>query len=212
METRSRVVGRVARLRRLPLIQPLAGRDFRLAWAGEIASLLVDRERLAAGNALMRGTVQFSGLVGPALGGVLVAAVGSGVSFAVGAIGFTLAAVALALMGRRPQGTQGYVGVGAEGEEGMEVGHLVSGGLLSSIWAGLRYAWADPVIRAILLAVAAVDFAFVGPVTVGLAPLSYAVAGALVDLNATLLFAAAGSLVLLSAVLTVANPAVRSID
>jgi MFS family permease len=44
--------------------------------------------------------------------------------------------------------------------------------LMASIREGLRYTWSDPVIRAILLIVAAVDFSFVGPFNVGLASLA----------------------------------------
>jgi hypothetical protein len=64
---------------------------------------LLDGERLAAGNALSTAAVQVGSLLGPALGGALVAATrASTAAFAVDAASFGLSALTLVLIPRRP--------------------------------------------------------------------------------------------------------------
>jgi len=64
---------------------------------------LLDGERLAAGNALSTAAVQAGSLLGPALGGALVAATrASTAAFAVDAASFGLSALTLLLIPRRP--------------------------------------------------------------------------------------------------------------
>jgi MFS family permease len=43
-----------------------------------------------------------------------------------------------------------------------------AGGILTSIKAGLRYVWSDPPLRSLILLIAAFNFAFSGPLLVGL--------------------------------------------
>jgi MFS family permease len=63
---------------------------------------LLDEERLAAGNALSTAAVQVGSLLGPALGGALVAATGaSTAAFAVDAVSFGVSALTLLLIPRR---------------------------------------------------------------------------------------------------------------
>ncbi|GAB4534922.1 MAG: MFS transporter [Anaerolineae bacterium] len=123
---------------------------------------LVGKDRLEAGNALLQGTAQVSVLVGPAPAGLLISAMGIPIAFAVDAVTFAFATLTLWLM--REGSCQAQV------SRQDEVPDL--NGLADSIGEGLRYAWGDPVIRAILFVVAAVDFSFVGPFTVGLASLA----------------------------------------
>jgi MFS family permease len=47
-------------------------------------------------------------------------------------------------------------------------GQRPSGGVLANIGAGLAYAWRDPAIRSLVLLIAAFNFAFTGPLLVGL--------------------------------------------
>ncbi len=132
-----------------------------------IVPALVEEERLEAGNALLRGTAQLSTLIGPAPAGFLIAAVGVTAAFGIDAATFVFATVALWLM----KGTRQHTP--APGEDGAaDIKSTGLDGLLTSIREGLRYAWNDPVTRAILLIVAAVDFSFVGPFNVGLASLA----------------------------------------
>src|SRR5207253_11456150 len=64
---------------------------------------LLDGKRLAAGNALSTAAMQAGSLLGPALGGALVAGTGaSTVAFAVDAASFGISALTLLLIPRRP--------------------------------------------------------------------------------------------------------------
>jgi MFS family permease len=124
-----------------------------------ILPMLVPDRDLAPANALMQGAMQLTGLVGPAMAGLLVAAVQTGPAFAIDAVSFAVAATALVLIrgGRRTATHE-------PGDGGPE-----QTGMVATIGAGLRYAWSDPAIRALLLLTAAFNLAFAGPVNVGLA-------------------------------------------
>lgn len=119
-----------------------------------IVPMLVTEERLPAANALMQGSTQLTGLIGPALAGLLVAAVGTGLAFGIDAASFAVAALALLLIrgGRRP----------AAAEASRPT-------VLGTIGSGVAYAWRDPAIRSLLLLSATLNFAINGPVSVGLA-------------------------------------------
>lgn len=119
-----------------------------------IVPMLVRDRLLPAANALVQVTLQLSGLIGPALAGLVVAAVQTGPAFAIDAVSFAVAAAALLLVrgGRRTAEASA-----AAGEP-----------LLRTIKAGLAYAWGDPPVRALLLLTAALNVAFSGPVSVGL--------------------------------------------
>lgn len=130
-----------------------------------IVPLLVDEERLPAGNALLQGTAQLAALLGPALAGVVVAALGSGVAFAVDAGSFAVATLALWLVRSNRR-------VDRAREGAANASDPAHGSFLATIVEGVRYALRDPVLRAMLLLIAAVDFAFVGPFTVGVAALA----------------------------------------
>jgi len=122
-----------------------------------IVPMLVRDDQLPAANALMQGTRELMGLVGPAAAGVLVAAVNTGPAFAIDAASFVVAAVALVAVrgGRR----------GGPSEPKAEA----STGLLAEIGSGLRYSWQDPAVRALIVLTAALNLAFAGPMNVGLA-------------------------------------------
>ena len=121
-----------------------------------IVPMLVSDRLLPPANALVQVMAQLSGLIGPAVAGVVVAAVQTGPAFAVNAVSFAVAALALALVrgGRRSIGEE-HVGAADDG-------------LIRTIGSGLAYAWNDPPVRALLLLTAAFNFAFTGPVSVGL--------------------------------------------
>jgi MFS family permease len=121
---------------------------------GTIVPMLVDEGDLPAANGLTQGSQQLTGLLGPAIAGLFVAAAGTGWAFGIDAATFAVAALALYLIvgGRRPA---------SNGEE--------QPGMLRTIGTGVAYAWRDPAIRSLLLLSAALNFAFTGPVTVGLA-------------------------------------------
>jgi MFS family permease len=121
---------------------------------GTIVPMLVNEDELPAANGLTQGAQQLTGLIGPAIAGVFVAAVGTGWAFGIDAASFAVAALALYLIagGRRAAPADGS-----------------QPGLLSEIRTGVAFAWQDPAIRSLLLLSAVLNFAISGPVTVGLA-------------------------------------------
>lgn len=123
-----------------------------------IVPMLVDEPTLPPANALMQGTQQFAQLIGPALAGVVVAIVQTGPAFVFDSISFAVAAVALFFVvgGRRaaqPAATP-------DGEKEPSI--------LATVRAGLSYAWGDPAVRSLILLTAAFNFAFTGPLSVGI--------------------------------------------
>jgi MFS family permease len=121
-----------------------------------IIPMLVDEASLPPANALMQGSQQLAGLIGPALAGLVIASVQLGVAFVVDAVSFAIAAIALlfVLGGRRAVPT--------------DSGDGSRPGLLRTIGAGFRFAWSDPAVRSLILLTAAFNFAFNGPLLVGL--------------------------------------------
>ncbi len=111
-----------------------------------IPSLLPD-EDLQAGNALAAGGTQVATLVGPALGGVVVATVGPATAFWIDGATFVLSAVSLAAIGR----SRRALARGAESAEGGSA----SGGL----W---RFVRSQRVLQVILLVTFAANLGFGG--------------------------------------------------
>jgi MFS family permease len=113
---------------------------------------IVDDRHLEAGNALLNLSGQATGVVGPVVAGLLVAAVGTGPAFVVDAGAFAVATVLLLLMPAAAGASRGTGGTG----------------LLAQIGDGLAYAWRDVAIRWTLLVVAIVDFCAAAAISVGL--------------------------------------------
>jgi MFS family permease len=127
-----------------------------------IVPLLIENEQLSAGNALLRGTARFMGLIGPAVAGVVIATKSLGTAFAIDTVTFVIAAGSIWFMKSRGSISSEHAAGGADREEG----------LFASIKAGLIYAWRHPLIRALLFFVAAIEFSFSGPLGVGLAAMA----------------------------------------
>jgi MFS family permease len=130
-----------------------------------IVPLLVVHEQLPAGNALLRGTARFMSLIGPAFAGVVIATESLGMAFAIDTATFVFAAGSIWLMKGERSGVTDEDSPGAAEPAGVK-------GLLGSIKEGLRYAWGNPLIRALLFFVAVIEFSFVGPSSVGLAAMA----------------------------------------
>jgi MFS family permease len=128
-----------------------------------IVPRLVVTEYLAAGNALLRGTARFMALIGPATAGVIISTQSLGMAFAIDTATFVFAAASIWLMRKQPP-------IDLESEEQGE--EPAAAGLFRSIKEGLSYAWSHPLIRALLFFIAAIEFSFVGPSSVGLAALA----------------------------------------
>jgi MFS family permease len=122
-----------------------------------IVPMLVPERQLAPANALVQSSMQVMGLIGPAVAGAFIGLVQTGPAFAIDAASFGVAAVAIALIagGRRsaPPSTE------------------LRPSMVQTIAEGLRAAWADKVVRSMVILIAAFNFAFTGPMSVGLAVL-----------------------------------------
>jgi len=116
--------------------------------------VVADHE-LEPGNAVLNVTGQGSVILGPVLGGVIVATLGIGWAFAGDAACFALGFLFVLWMTAR----------GASPAQGSA---RAPGGLGGEIVAGLRYAWSEIGIRITLIVVAVIDFAFGGAIGVGL--------------------------------------------
>ncbi len=138
---------------------------------------LVPADRLAAANAVMQGTAQLVGTVGPAIAGFAVALIGVGAAFAIDALSFAIAAGALWLV--RSGAQPGHAIDPAEPAVGGTVRRAadrptpgVDGAprpsLTHALIAGAREVLGDPVMRSIVIVSTAANLAFTGPTVVGL--------------------------------------------
>jgi MFS family permease len=128
-----------------------------------LPAVVADHE-LEPGNAVMNVTGQASVIVGPVLGGLIVAALGIGWAFAADGAFF---AVGLVFILWLPTAKRLVI-----------KGSHPDGGLGGQIAAGFRYAWADIGIRVLLIVIAVVDFAASGALGVGLPTLAHGRFGA----------------------------------
>jgi len=103
-----------------------AGEGLFLPASYAIMPSLLDGERLGAGNAISTAAVQAGSLLGPALGGALVATTGSSTgAFAIDAASFAVSALSLGLIPRQP--ASGSV-AGADAPETIGVGEAAGEG------------------------------------------------------------------------------------
>src|SRR6058998_1905307 len=107
-----------------------------------LPAVVTDRE-LEPGNALLNLTSQAAFIVGPVLGGLVIAAFGIGWAFAVDAACFAVGFLFIL-----------WLPV-AKATTGAQAGRRLGGQILD----GLRYAWSDFGIRVTLIVVAVIDFA-----------------------------------------------------
>lgn len=124
---------------------------------------VVIKEHLQAGNAVLRGTNRFMGLVGPALAGAVISKISMGAAFAIDTFTFVFAALMLLPM---RQGKR--LDMRVKSEESAEKEAAQKEGLLTSIVEGLRYAWRHKLIRALLLFISAFEFSYAGIGGVGI--------------------------------------------
>ncbi len=130
--------------------------------SGSILPTLVDKEKLQPANALSQGTMQLVVFFGPALAGVIIAALSAstgdkliGVAFAFGvdALTFLVSVITLWLM-IVPKVVQSA--------------HAAVENMWVSIRAGLRFAWDDALLRLFFIIVTVINFFFLGPIVVGI--------------------------------------------
>jgi MFS family permease len=117
---------------------------------------IVPSDQLEAGNAFMTLSRFGATVLGPALGGVLVAVVGAGAALAADAAGYALAGLLVTLLPG---------GVGAASGSGKNA--------LQDIWDGIVQVWKDVPLRTILVVIAVVNFFGLPGIQVGLPALAY---------------------------------------
>jgi MFS family permease len=143
---------------------------------------LLDGERLTAGNAISTAAMQAGSLLGPALGGALVAATRASTwAFAVDAASFAVSALTLALIPRKA--AAGTVsGAAAQAARGAGAGASADGGTGGSAGGGgqgaLAFLKSSRVLQVILVVVIAANFAGGGMSDVALPSLAHARFGA----------------------------------
>ena len=131
-----------------------------------IVPALLEPAQLGQGNAIVQGTGQLAVFVGPALAGVVVAALGTsgarpstagiGLALLVDAASFVVSLVSLAL-----------IHGGGDGQEAKEP-------ILDAVRAGVRFVWNVPTLRLAILIVMGINMLVVGPLDVGLPVFAYA--------------------------------------
>jgi hypothetical protein len=130
-----------------------------------IVPALVDGDQLQQANGITQGTTQLTVLIGPALAGIVIAALGSagstpgatgiGLALVVDGLTFVASLVTLLLIRRR---------------------HTLateSGSVVGQIAEGIRFVWQAPVLRVVMLLSMVVNLLIVGPFSVGLPVLAY---------------------------------------
>jgi MFS family permease len=140
-----------------------------------IMPALIDESRLTSANALYTTAVQVGSILGPVLGGVLVAATGPTAAFAVDAGSFLVSAASVALIsgvGGRPAGA---AETGPAGEEPAAPPEASAEPATDSLWGLLRR---SPILQIILVVSVTANFAITGTTEVALPALAHARFGA----------------------------------
>jgi len=128
---------------------------------------LLEKQKLDAGNALVRGAMPIGTLIGSAPAGLLISTLGIAATFGVDAIFFLFAATVLWLM------AEGVSSVSTDDDVvSRSAQRFTRYSVLKDIRDGLSYAWRRPAIRALFLTVSVIHLSFTGPFTVGLATLA----------------------------------------
>ena len=117
---------------------------------------VVASEQLEAGNAFMTLSRFGAMVLGPALGGVMVAAIGAGAAFAADAVGYAVAGLLVTFL---PTATVAASGFAKDA--------------LRDIWEGIVHVWNDMPLRTTLAVIAVVNFLGLPGVEVGLPAIAY---------------------------------------
>ncbi|MEH1964882.1 MFS transporter [Nostoc sp.] len=130
---------------------------------------LVSKEQLIASNTLSQGTSQLILLIGPALGGLLIATAGIEVAFVIDGITFAITTITLLLM----KGTTAKATVlhGELNQNSASTKKTIS--LIAGMREGFYYAWRNQPLRIFLLVMVILNFLFIGPLQVGMTSLAH---------------------------------------
>lgn len=142
---------------------------FSIPAARSIIPTLVPQEQLIASNTLSQGTTQLIVLIGPALGGLLIASVGIEKAFAIDAVSFVFSAVMLMLIKNsvQPEALSTQEFSPRKPSLTSQVVNLIAG-----IREGLNYTWHNSALRAVLLVITVINLFFLGPLEVGITSLA----------------------------------------
>ncbi len=133
--------------------------------------LLLIKEQLVAGNALLRSTVRLMSIIGPTAAGFVVTRMGYSAAFALDAATFVFAAFMLWIMKMEKveEDNQGALEASTEKEAIAEKeASTEKKGLLVSIGEGLRYARSNTQLKMLFLFMAFFEFAVTGSIQIGL--------------------------------------------
>ena len=130
-----------------------------------VVPTLIDRERLNSANAFTQGSEQISGVLGPALAGLLLALFGLWAGLGANALLFFISALIFAAVTRARAVSP--VGRTPEDIDADEAADEENTGALSALAEGVRYTWGDPVIRTVMLILVGINLATAGPIYVG---------------------------------------------
>ncbi|MGW7268248.1 MFS transporter [Streptomyces sp. NPDC054842] len=134
---------------------------FQPARVSILPSVVDDEELLAPANALLGTGARTAAVVGPAVGGVVIAVTRAPVAFLVDAVCFALCGWCVASIRTRRRATGPETGAGKERTS-----------LAARIREGVTYTFRDPRLRTIVALDTAVNFCYAGPFTVGFATLA----------------------------------------
>ena len=121
-----------------------------------VPELVEQREKLGNAIALNSSMVTGAKLVGPAIGGILVASVGAGYCFLID--GFSYLAVLAALLAMQLQRLHSH--------NIKQAGQFSAAAMIQNLQEGFIYAFSSPPIRTILLSVAVISFMGLSPTVV----------------------------------------------
>jgi MFS family permease len=150
--------------------------------AKSIIPSLVTKEQLVASNTLSQGTSQLILLVGPALGGLLIATSGIETAFAIDAATFIFTTVTLLLLKDNLRSntvtTTQDTALHKKSKPARDSFQNPSStnktvSLLTGIREGLNYACHNPALKAVLLVLVMLNFLFLGPLQVGITALAH---------------------------------------
>jgi MFS family permease len=158
-----------------------AGEGLFLPASFAIMPALLGADRLQAGNALNSAAVQFGSLLGPALGGVLVASAGSAPAFAVDSATFAVSALTLGLIVTRARAMPSAAEPGAAGPETLDTRDEpdtrdardapdAEPGKSSGVWPLLRH---SRLLQALLIVTVVANFTSAGTFEVALPSLAH---------------------------------------
>lgn len=130
---------------------------------------LVSKEQLIVSNTLSQGTSQLILLIGPALGGLLIATAGIEVAFVIDGITFVITTITLLLM----KETTAKVTVlnGELNQNSASTKKTMN--LIAGMREGFYYAWRNQPLRIFLLVMVILNFLFIGPLQVGMTSLAH---------------------------------------